>query len=302
MRRSLTLLAFALLVTFLLSAMIGRYPAPGLLLPDRIARDELAQRLLFNLRLPRLLTALLLGMTLAAAGMVFQLLFSNPLVEPGFLGVSQGAAFGAAFDGDADRCILVSASGRILDGDHILLIGAKAMRPRAVVATVMSNLGLERALATHGIGLLRTAVGDRYVLEEMLRQDLPLGGEQSGHVIFRQYATTGDGLLTALRAAAIAREAGASFDELTREFTVYPQRLVNVRFREKKPLDQLASVQREIRETEQEFGPAGRVLVRFSGTEPLARVMVEGPDAARVEFRARRIAAAIEAELGSAAS
>lgn len=216
--------------------------------------------------------------------------------------LSEGAAFGAAFDGDADRCILVSASGRILDGDHILLIGAKAMRPRAVVATVMSNLGLERALATHGIGLLRTAVGDRYVLEEMLRQDLPLGGEQSGHVIFRQYATTGDGLLTALRAAAIAREAGASFDELTREFTVYPQRLVNVRFREKKPLDQLASVQREIRETEQEFGPAGRVLVRFSGTEPLARVMVEGPDAARVEFRARRIAAAIEAELGSAAS
>jgi len=96
LRRSLTLLAFALLVTFLLSAMIGRYPAPGLLLPDRIARDELAQRLLFNLRLPRLLTALLLGMTLAAAGMVFQLLFSNPLVEPGFLGVSQGAAFGAA--------------------------------------------------------------------------------------------------------------------------------------------------------------------------------------------------------------
>ncbi|MGB9612280.1 MAG: phosphoglucosamine mutase, partial [Bryobacteraceae bacterium] len=216
--------------------------------------------------------------------------------------LSEGAAFGAAFDGDADRCILVSASGRVLDGDHILLIGAKAMRPRAVVATVMSNLGLERALSVHGIGLLRTAVGDRYVLEEMLRQDLPLGGEQSGHVIFRQYATTGDGLLTALRAAAIAREAGASFDELTREFTVYPQRLVNVRFRQKKPLDQLASVQREIRETEQEFGPAGRVLVRFSGTEPLARVMVEGPDVARVEYRARRIAAAIEAELGSAAS
>jgi phosphoglucosamine mutase len=215
--------------------------------------------------------------------------------------LAEGAAFGAAFDGDADRCILVCGSGKVLDGDHILLIGAKSIRPPAVVATVMSNLGLERALASYGIMLHRTAVGDRYVLEEMLRQDLPLGGEQSGHVIFRQYSTTGDGLLTALRAAAIARSAGATLEELTREFTVYPQRLVNVRFREKKPLDELASVQREIRETEQEFGAAGRVLVRFSGTEPLARVMVEGPDAGRVEYRARRIAAAIEAELGAGA-
>ncbi len=215
--------------------------------------------------------------------------------------LAEGAAFGAAFDGDADRCILVCGSGKVLDGDHILLIGAKSIRPPAVVATVMSNLGLERALDLYGISLHRTAVGDRYVLEEMLRQDLPLGGEQSGHVIFRQYSTTGDGLLTALRAAAIARSAGATLEELTREFAVYPQRLVNVRFREKKPLDQLASVQREIREAEQEFGPEGRVLVRFSGTEPLARVMVEGPDAARVEYRARRIAAAIEAELGAGA-
>lgn len=213
--------------------------------------------------------------------------------------LEEGAAFGAAFDGDADRCILVCGSGKVLDGDHILLVGAKAIRPPAVVATVMSNLGLERALAGHGIGLHRTAVGDRYVLEEMLRRDLPLGGEQSGHVIFRQYGTTGDGLLTALRAAAIAREAGARLEELTREFTVYPQRLVNVRFARKRPLEELASVQREIREAESEFGGAGRVLVRFSGTEPLARVMVEGPDAERVEYRARRIAAAIEAELGT---
>jgi len=172
------------------------------------------------------------------------------------------------------------------------------MRPRAVVATVMSNLGLARALAAEGIGLIRTAVGDRYVLEEMLRQDLPLGGEQSGHVIFRQYSTTGDGLLTAVRIASIARAAGEPLDQLTRGFTVYPQRLVNVRFREKKPLEQLAAVQAEIREAEREFGSAGRVFVRFSGTEPLARVMVEGPEAERVEFRARRIAAAIEAELG----
>ena len=211
--------------------------------------------------------------------------------------LAEKADFGAAFDGDADRCILVSASGKVLDGDHILLLAGRHLRPRAVVATVMSNLGLERALAGAGIELIRTAVGDRYVLEEMLRQDLPLGGEQSGHVIFREYSAAGDGMLTALRTAAIARAHGATLDELTRDFVVYPQRLVNVRFREKKPLDQLPAVQQEIRETEQEFGAAGRVLVRFSGTEPLARVMVEGPDPDRVEFRARRIAAAIEAAL-----
>lgn len=211
--------------------------------------------------------------------------------------LAEKADFGAAFDGDADRCILISRSGRVLDGDHILLLAGRNMRPRAVVATVMSNLGLERALAAEGIGLIRTSVGDRYVLEEMLRQDLPLGGEQSGHVIFLDWSAAGDGMLTALRAASIARAGGATLDDLTRDFLAYPQRLVNVRFREKKPLEQLASVQQEIRETEQEFGPAGRVLVRFSGTEPLARIMVEGPDAERVEFRARRIAAAIEAAL-----
>lgn len=212
--------------------------------------------------------------------------------------LKERADFGAAFDGDADRCILVSSSGKIIDGDHVLLVAGRALRPRAVVATVMSNLGLERALASDGIGLIRTAVGDRYVLEEMLRHDLPLGGEQSGHVIFRDCSTTGDGLLTALRVASIARAAGATLDELTRDFVVYPQRLVNVRIRAKRPLEELAGVQAEIREAETEFGGAGRVLVRFSGTEPLVRVMVEGPETERVEFRARRIAAAIEAELG----
>jgi len=211
--------------------------------------------------------------------------------------LAEDADFGAAFDGDADRCILVSRSGKVLDGDHVLLLAGRQMRPRAVVATVMSNLGLERALAGAGIGLIRTSVGDRYVLEELLRQGLPLGGEQSGHVIFLDYSAAGDGMLTALRAVTIARTCGATLEELTRDFIVYPQKLVNVRFREKRPLDQLPEVQREIRETENEFGQAGRVLVRFSGTEPLARVMVEGPDAERVEHRARRIAAAIEAAL-----
>ena len=169
----------------------------------------------------------------------------------------------------------------------------------AVVATVMSNLGLERALAGHGIKLLRTPVGDKYVLEEMLRSGAVLGGEQSGHVIFSEYATTGDGLLTALRVIETAMEAGKGLDELTCELEVYPQRLVNVRIKSKKPLSELPAVNEEIRAAERDFGDAGRVLVRFSGTEPLARVMVEGPDLARVEAAAKRIAAAIERDLGA---
>ncbi|QOY87826.1 phosphoglucosamine mutase [Paludibaculum fermentans] len=211
--------------------------------------------------------------------------------------LSEGAHFGAAFDGDADRCMLVSGTGRVIDGDHALLIAARQMRPAAVVATVMSNLGLERALEKDGLKLVRTAVGDRYVIEEMLRSGLNLGGEQSGHVIFRDYATTGDGLLTALRIFEIAAQQQRGLDELAEGFTVYPQKLVNVRFKHKRPLEELPSVQAEIQSTEAEFGDAGRVLVRFSGTEPLARVMVEGPTLERVSHRAHTIANAIEAAL-----
>jgi phosphoglucosamine mutase len=215
---------------------------------------------------------------------------------------------GVAFDGDADRALFVSGSGKVVDGDSVLLLAATSLlsesrlpgpdgRP-TVVATVMSNLGLERALSEAGITLLRTAVGDKYVLEEMVRKGAVLGGEQSGHIIFREFATTGDGMLTALRVFEIMASTGRSLDELTRSLVIYPQRLVNVRVRSKKPLDQLAAVGDEIRTAEREFGDAGRVLVRFSGTEPLARVMVEGPDAARVESIADRIATAIRAELG----
>jgi phosphoglucosamine mutase len=221
-----------------------------------------------------------------------------------------GADFGAAFDGDADRCILAGASGKLLDGDHVLLMAARDLHARgelggrgggggAVVATVMSNLGLERALAASGIGLIRTAVGDKYVLEEMLRTGLPLGGEQSGHVIFRRYATTGDGLLTALQAAGLAARSGRPLEDLTADFQLYPQLLVNVPFAVRRPLEELPEVRAEIAAAESEFGPSGRVLVRFSGTEPLARVMVEGPAHDRVEFRARRIAGAISSALGS---
>ena len=215
------------------------------------------------------------------------------------------ADFGVAFDGDADRAIFVAASGKIVDGDAVLLASARAMKAAGhlpgdtVVSTVMSNLGLERALDRAGIRMTRTPVGDKYVLEEMVRLGAALGGEQSGHVIFREYSTTGDGLLTALRLFEIARRAGMGLDELTADLEVYPQRLVNVRVREKKGLTELPSVALEIRLVEEAFAGAGRVLVRFSGTEPLARVMVEGPDLEQVESFSARIAEAIRREMGA---
>jgi phosphoglucosamine mutase len=206
--------------------------------------------------------------------------------------------------------MLVGRTGKLIDGDHALLICARALQAQgrlhgnngksAVVATVMSNLGLQRALAADGIELIRTGVGDKYVLEEMLRQELPLGGEQSGHVIFREFATTGDGLLTALRVIERAEAVGATLEELTSGFHSYPQKLVNVRFQVKRPLEELPEVQASIRQVEQEFGDAGRVLVRFSGTEPLARVMVEGPTEERVAAGAQSIVQAIKAAMGSA--
>ena len=180
---------------------------------------------------------------------------------------------GVAFDGDADRAILVSGSGRIIDGDFVLLLTASALHGQGklkssdgtplVVATVMSNLGLERAFGQRGIKLLRTAVGDKYVLEEMVRRGAPVGGEQSGHVIFREYSTTGDGLLTAIRVLEVVVQSGRNLDELTGDFVVYPQLLVNVKVKERKPLDQLISVREEIRRAEESFGDQGRVLVRF---------------------------------------
>ncbi len=216
-----------------------------------------------------------------------------------------GADLGVAFDGDADRAIFAARSGRIVDGDAVLLIAARALKAAGkldgnlVVATVMSNLGLERAFEREGVRMLRTPVGDKYVLEEMVRMGAVLGGEQSGHVIFRQYATTGDGLLTALRILKISRDTGATLDELTAGLEIYPQRLKNVPVRQKTALTELPAVAREIEECERAFGASGRVLVRFSGTEPLARVMVEGPDLARVDEFTNRIAQAIQNEIGA---
>jgi len=219
--------------------------------------------------------------------------------------LESAADLGVAFDGDADRAIFVARSGRIVDGDAVLLIAARALKAAGkldgglVVATVMSNLGLENALASESIRMLRTPVGDKYVLEEMVRVGAALGGEQSGHVIFRQFATTGDGLLTALRILEISRNAGAGLDELTAGLQIYPQRLLNVRVREKKTLTELPAVARAMEDCQRAFGSSGRVLVRFSGTEPLARVMVEGPDLAQVNAHTEHIAAAIQNEIGA---
>jgi phosphoglucosamine mutase len=220
------------------------------------------------------------------------------------MALAHGSDAGVAFDGDADRALFVSASGKIIDGDSVLLMAAADLHCQGrltggtVVATVMSNLGLERALAELGIRLVRASVGDKYVLEEMLRTGAVLGGEQSGHIIFCEYATTGDGLLTALRVFDLMRRSGRNLDQLSSALVVYPQRLVNVRVREKRPLAELHAVGEQIRAAEDEFGSSGRILVRFSGTEPLARVMVEGPDELRVDAFAHRIAYAIQSELG----
>jgi len=213
--------------------------------------------------------------------------------------VEQGAWCGVAFDGDADRAMFVSASGKLIDGDHVLFIAGRDMHARGhlpnaeLVATVMSNLGLEVALAQIGISLVRTAVGDKYVLEEMVRRGATLGGEQSGHVIFHEHATTGDGLLTLMLLLDVMVRTGSDLDQLSREFVVFPQKLVNVRFAVKKPLEQQSAVQDAIAKCYSEFGEQGRVVVRFSGTEPLARVMVEGPTQNRVDHHANAIAAEI---------
>jgi phosphoglucosamine mutase len=217
--------------------------------------------------------------------------------------VADKADAGVAFDGDADRAIFVSSSGRIVNGDAVMLILARALQLRGhlagdtVVSTVMSNLGLELALERDGIRMLRTPVGDKYVLEEMLRVNASLGGEQSGHVIFREFATTGDGMLTALHTFSTAQKMGKTLEELTSDMEVFPQKLVNIRVKERRKLEDLAGVQAEIRLAEKALDGAGRVLVRFSGTEPLARVMVEGRDPALVEKYSRSIARAIEQEL-----
>jgi phosphoglucosamine mutase len=215
-----------------------------------------------------------------------------------------GAHLGLALDGDADRVILADETGRIVDGDAIMalvgrsLIRQKALAKRTVVATVMSNLGLERALADVGGRVVRTSVGDRYVVEEMRRSGYNFGGEQSGHLIFLDHVTTGDGVAAGLNVLATMRREGKPLSELARCFEPFPQALVNVVVREKKPLAQLPGVGRAIAAAEKALGAEGRVLVRFSGTENKVRVLVEGPDAKRIRAVAEGIAEELRKAIG----
>ena len=207
-----------------------------------------------------------------------------------------GADLGVAFDGDADRCIMSDSTGRIFDGDHLLyilgvhLLKRNELATRCVVTTVMANLGLQFALEEKGIQMVRTQVGDRHVLEEMERGNHPLGGEQSGHIILRRHAKSGDGILTALKIAEIVLEEGRGLEELSSDFELFPQIQCSVPVAEKFDFTTVPEIQREIQEAERSLGERGRVLVRYSGTEPLVRVMVEGEEKDQVEKHAEAIA------------
>lgn len=215
----------------------------------------------------------------------------------------EGAAVGIAIDGDGDRVIFVDENGGVVDGDELLAIIGLALQdegalPNAgIVATVMSNLGLEVALREHGVRLVRVAVGDRYVVEEMRRGGYVLGGEQSGHLVCLDHSTTGDGLLTALRVLALMIEKGKPLSELRRVMQRFPQALVNVTVRERRNLGEVASVSQAIARARAELGERGRVLVRYSGTEPLVRVMVEGDRPQVVDRLVHEIAESVRAEL-----
>jgi len=216
----------------------------------------------------------------------------------------RGAHLGVTFDGDADRCMLAGAQGKVINGDAILLMAARDLKQRGlltgdlVVATTMSNMGLEAALKRDGVRMLRASVGDRYVLEMMLKENAALGGEQSGHILFPHLATTGDGILTALVVLDLVARSGQSIDELIADLKVFPQVIVNVKVREKKPLESIPSVRTRIREAEEELDGSGRVVIRYSGTEALARVMIEAESEEAMQRHANAIADAIRAELG----
>lgn len=218
--------------------------------------------------------------------------------------VSDGAQFGVAFDGDADRALFVDERGDLVDGDATLWVLAKRMQERgelegdAVVATVMSNLGLELALRERGVRLLRTDVGDKYVLDELLRTGASVGGEQSGHIIFPRVSLAGDGLITTVNLLRAMRETGAPLSALTAGFTRYPQVLVNVRVREKVPFEEVEELSRSVRDVESQLGESGRLLLRYSGTEPLARIMIEGREQDEIDRLAESLACVFRKTLG----
>ncbi|HWA93655.1 MAG TPA: phosphoglucosamine mutase [Terracidiphilus sp.] len=228
-------------------------------------------------------------------------------LHPGWVAAetaTRNAIIGLSFDGDADRCMLTGAHNNVINGDAILLMAARDMQARGlltgnlVVATTMSNMGLEAALKRSGIRMLRAPVGDRYVLEQMQKNNAALGGEQSGHILFPHLATTGDGLMTALVILDLLARSGKSVEELTADLKVYPQVILNVKVREKKPLDTIQEVVARIQAAENELADTGRVVIRYSGTEALARVMIEAESEEAMNRHAQAIADAIRSELG----
>ncbi len=215
------------------------------------------------------------------------------------------AHVGIAHDGDADRLLLCDETGEILDGDEILAIAGTdclargQLRQNTLVATIMSNLGLDECIAQWGGRVVRTKVGDRYVIEEMRRNGYNLGGEQSGHIIFGDYTTTGDGIISALQILRAMIESGKPLSELRRVMHRYPQKQINVIVRERKPLDNLPRIQAALGDAERQLGNTGRVLLRYSGTEPKIRLLLESRDGAHLEGIAASIAEAIGEDLGT---
>jgi len=214
------------------------------------------------------------------------------------------ASMGITFDGDADRALFADENGSVVNGDAVLLLAGRDLQARGlltnstVVATTMSNMGLEAALKRSGIQMLRAAVGDKYVLEQMIATGAALGGEQSGHIIFTGRSTTGDGLLTALLLLDIVHRSGKSLAALVADLKVFPQVIVNVKVREKRPLEGIPAVIAAIRAAEAELADSGRVVIRYSGTEALARVMIEADSESMMRHHADTIAAAIRTEIG----
>ena len=217
--------------------------------------------------------------------------------------VAAKARLGVAFDGDGDRALFVDHTGKVVDGDAVLLMAAIYLKDRgqlpgpAVVATVMSNIGLEIALRERGIDMIRTAVGDKYVMEEMVRGGFALGGEQSGHVIFSNHLFTGDGLATALNVVRIMADCGKELSELAGQLVTYPQVLVNVRVKQRTDLATVPAIIRTMRHVEERLSGHGRLLVRYSGTEPLLRIMLEGKDDTEITQWANQIADVVRENL-----
>jgi phosphoglucosamine mutase len=215
-----------------------------------------------------------------------------------------GADIGIAHDGDGDRVLLCDETGTVVDGDDILALTGMdwlqrgALKKSTIVATVMSNLGLDHFIRSRGGQVIRTSVGDRYVLEKMLADDLNVGGEQSGHMIFRDYSTTGDGLVSALQVLRLMMDTGKPLSQLARGWTKFPQLVINIKVKSKPAWDTLPDVMAAVRAAEKTLGDKGRVLLRYSGTEPKARLLIEGQDAAQIQKLADAIIEIVRAHIG----